>query len=142
MQVSTQIDVKGALRALDLAKIKPSDKKRALTLAGLKQVENITERTAKGVGLKGKFKRYSAGYAEFKRSRSLTDSANVNLFLTGKMMGDLGVVKATDKFAVVSFNRSAERKKAAANQKVRPFMGITDAEQKQIAEVFKRAVFK
>lgn len=142
MQISTEVNLKGALRALDLAKVKPTDKKRALNLAGQRQVELIKDRTSKGIGLGGRFKRYTAKYYEFKRSRADSGSTNVNLFLTGKMMGDLGVVRATDKYALVSFNRSAERAKAKANQKARPFMGIKPDEQKDIAKVFKRALFK
>ena len=142
MQISTEVNLKGALRALDLAKVKPTDKKRALNLAGQRQVELIKDRTSKGIGLDGRFKRYTAKYYEFKTDRAASGSTNVNLFLTGKMMIDLGVVKATDKYALVSFNRWQERTKAKANQKARPFMGIKPDEQKDIAKVFKRALFK
>jgi len=141
MQTSATISMAGALKAIKAASLRPREIKRALTIAAIGQVRDIKDRTSKGKGLKSPFKPYSSEYNIFKAKRK-GGSPTVNLVFSGRMLGDLGVVKANHNEAVISFHRASERKKAESNQKSRPFMGITDKEQKVILKRFKRALFK
>jgi hypothetical protein len=141
MKITTSVNMEGVLKALKSASLKPKKVKRALTLAALGQERDIKTRTAQGKGLYGNFKVYSDEYMEFKTKRK-GSSSKVNLYLTGKMLGNLGVVKADHREAVISFSSKSERKKAKLNGVKRPFMGITSTEQDAIAKRFKRALFK
>jgi len=141
MKITTSVNMEGVLKALKSASLKPKKVKRALTIAALGQVRDVKTRTAQGKGLYGNFKMYSDKYMEFKSKRQ-GSSPKVNLFLTGKMLADLGVVKADHREAVISFSRASEREKAKQNGVKRPFMGITSTEQDAIAKRFKRALFK
>jgi len=138
---ATTISMTGALKAIKAVSVRPSKVKHALTIAAMGQVQDVKSRTGKGKGLFGNFKPYSKEYNFFKAKRTGKNPV-VNLFYSGKMLGDLGVVKASHNEAVISFHRVSERKKAEGNQKSRPFMGITDKEQKVIMKRFQRALFK
>jgi hypothetical protein len=151
MEITSSVDIRGALNALKIAQASPAKRERALKKAGLLQVTAIKERTADGVGVDGEFKDYSPSYAKRLRERrygkkkpkgGFKPVRPVNLFYTGKMLADLGVVKATPSYALLSFRRPMERKKAQGNQRTRPFMGITPDEQRDIMRVFKRELFK
>lgn len=142
MEIKTTIDLQKTLKRIESLRISNSDRKKALGRAALGQVRSIKTRTAKGIGLDGYgFKNYSYEYLRFKRDTG-HDSGFINLVYSGRMLADMGVTKSTPFEATVSFHRSTERKKAEANQKLRPFMGITDDEQKLIVKRFKRALFK
>jgi hypothetical protein len=151
MQVSTTINMGGVLAALNKAQLKPRNTKRALKMAALKQVEVIGNRTEKGEGLNGAFEGYSDIYSKMiierrfgkkNKPKGSKDPYKVNLFYSGRMLANLGVVKSTSNFALVSFRSFTERKKAKANQRTRPFMGIKREEQADIMRIFKRELFK
>jgi len=141
MQIKTTIDMRGVLSAIKKAQATPQDKKRALSKAALVQVRAIKTRTADGKGLIGSFKAYSKDYFDIKVKRKGA-FPKVNLFFSGRMLGDLNLVKATSNYALISFRSQAERKKAQANQRTRPFMGIKPDEQRDIMRIFKRELFK
>lgn len=140
MEIKTSINLAGVNNLLKRAKVKAADEKRALKIAALEQVREIKTRTAKGEGLRGPFKRYSREHAEFRKERG--HAGTVNLFLTGDMLGNLNLTTLNSDKAIIGFSAASERKKAEANQKLRPFMGITPSEQKLIRKRFERALFK
>ena len=140
MQITTTIDLKGTLKRLESLMVKDKDRKRALKLAAVGQMKSVKDRTADGMGLKGRFKSYSKPYAIFRRETG-HGTKNVNLFYTGAMMNDMSVTSNYFQ-AEISFHRITERNKAAGLQRKRPFMGITRKEQKQIIKRFKGALFK
>ena len=142
MEITTSVDLQGTLKRIESLMVSNKDRKKALGKAALGQVRAIKTRTAKGISLSGYgFKNYSHEYLRFKRDTG-HDSGFINLIYSGRMLGDMGVTKSTSFEAVVSFHRSSERKKAEANQKTRPFMGITSDEQELIVKRFKKALFK
>jgi hypothetical protein len=141
MQITTSINMRGVLAAINKAKVTSQDKKRALSKAALNQVRDIKTRTKAGEGLNGPFKAYTKEYFLIKAKRK-GGTPDVNLFYSGRMLANLGVVKATSNFALVSFKSLTERKKAQGNQRKRPFMGIKPDEQKNIMRIFKRELFK
>ena len=140
MEIRTTINLKGVNNLLKRVSVKAADEKRALKIAAVGHVREIKTRTAKGVGVNNAFKRYSSDYAEFRRDRGHKET--VNLFLTGRMLGNLGLVDLDSNKAIIGFSSASERKKAEANQKTRPFMGITSDEQELIVKRFKKALFK
>lgn len=150
MEITTSVNIGGVLNALKMARTTPVQQARALKKAALGHVRDIKTRTADGEGLRGPFKGYSESYSEMLVERRFgknkpkggKDPLKVNLFYSGRMLANLGVVKVTPNFALVSFRSVIERKKAKANQRTRPFMGITRDEQKIIVKRFKRALFK
>ena len=141
MQVTTTIDLRAAITRLKSLETSPNDMKKALKVAALGQVKEVKTRTKKGTGLKGLFKPYSSDYSAYRRSKGRS-SNSPNLLFSGAMLADMGVVKSTPFEAIISFHRKTEIDKAEGNQRLRPFMGITTAEQKQIVKRFRGSLFK
>ena len=83
----------------------------------------------------GAFKPYSAKYKEFRREKGR--STRPNLQFTKQMRSALAV-KANSKQGVIFFTRAQEAKKAAKNDKTRPFFGFNRAEMTQLEKVFER----
>ena len=141
MQITTTIDLRGALTRLKSLQTSPQDMKKALKVAAVGQVREVKTRTKKGVGLKVLFKPYSQEYSAYRQSKGRS-SSSPNLLFSGKMLADMGVVKSTPFESIISFHRKTERDKADGNQRSRPFMGITAAEQKKIVKRFRGSLFK
>ena len=112
--------------------------KRALSITAQVGINIIEARTSKGVGFKGgKFKKYTPIYAAFRASRGR--STNPDLQFTGQMLSSI-TSRASSRQAEIFFTRAAESKKAAMNNKTRPFFGFSNREEKQLGEVFFRAL--
>jgi hypothetical protein len=110
--------------------------RRALLITAQAGVGIIEDRTAKGRGFKGGFfKKYNPTYAAFRSKRGR--GSTPDLQFTGKMLGSM-TTKANSKQAVIFFTRAAEAKKAAMNNKSRPFFGFNRKEEKQLSQVFFR----
>jgi|TARA_B110000908_G_scaffold63910_1_gene77739 hypothetical protein len=114
---------------------------RALGRAATGHILDMLRRVDKGVGLGGRFKPYHPLYAEYRAEKGRSTSA-VNLQFTGEMFADVSLKKTTSTEAVIGFSKEIERRKAASNQKNRPWFGVTDQEQKRIVSRFKREFFK
>lgn len=137
MQLNVDFDFSQVARELKRRgrDLKTSSKK-ALLITGLKGIEIIEDRTSKGKSFKGSFfKKYDAKYAAYRLARGR--STKPNLEFTGKMLGSISVV-STSKQAEIYFTRATEAKKAAMNQKKRPFFGFSRNEQKTLGKVFER----
>tara|TARA_R110000744_G_scaffold265080_1_gene379243 strand:+ start:97 stop:519 length:423 start_codon:yes stop_codon:yes gene_type:complete len=112
--------------------------KRALSITAQSGINIIEARTRKGVGFKGgKFKGYTPIYAAFRASKGRGN--NPDLQFTGQMLGSM-TSRANSKQADIFFTRATESKKAAMNNKSRPFFGFSRREEKQLGEVFFRAL--
>lgn len=110
-------------------------RKRALLATAVKGSEIILERTAKGQGFKSAFPAYSEKYAKFRRETGR--STRPDLFYSGNMLGNM-TQKANSNQAVIYFSRSAEAKKAAFNNELRPFMGFDRRESQELSAFFAR----
>ena len=112
--------------------------KRALSITAQSGINIIEARTSKGVGFKGgRFKGYTPIYAAFRASKGRSN--NPDLQFTGQMLGSM-TSRANSKQADIFFTRATESKKAAMNNKSRPFFGFSRREEKQLGEVFFRAL--
>ncbi len=112
--------------------------KLALLRTGLAGVNIIEERTSKSKGFKGgAFKKYNSVYSAFRVSKGR--STKPDLRFTGQMMSAM-TVKSNNKEAEIFFTRAQEAKKAAMNNKSRPFFGFDRSEEKQLGKVFFRAL--
>ena len=111
--------------------------KRALSITAQAGVNIIQARTSKGVGFKGKFKNYTPIYAAFRESRGR--SSVPDLEFTGQMMSSI-TTKSDNRKAEIFFARATESKKAAMNNKTRPFFGFSKREEKQLGEILFRAL--
>jgi phage gpG-like protein len=132
-----RVDVRKAQRELNALKsrIKRSIPK-ALNKSGEKTVQTIVERTQRGIGLKGAFKRYSPEYADYRSKMGRGGKPDLNF--SGRMLSNLGVERVNSNKVKVAFGRKEEETKARINQKTRPFVGVRPQEVKFIADAFKR----
>lgn len=108
-----------------------------LNQAAIRATELILDRTARGMGVEGRFKAYSASYEKRKLKRG--HSATPNLFYSGNMLGAMAIRNGKD-YAEIYFRGAVENKKAAFNNELRPFFALNDDEMKDIAAVFKQYV--
>jgi phage gpG-like protein len=138
-----QVDIKTNAKKVQAAlkkKGKDIDKsmKRALSITAQQGINIIEDRTQDGVGYKGgAFKGYSEKYAKFRRAKGR--GKNVDLQFSGRMLGSM-TSKADRKKATIFFTRAEEAKKAAMNDKTRPFFGFNRQEEKQLAKTFFRYI--
>lgn len=109
---------------------------KALNKSGEKTVQTIVDRTSRGVGLKGAFKRYSPEYADYRAEKGRGGKPDLNF--SGRMLSNLDVERAGKNKVKVAFRRKEEEKKAKFNQKTRPFVGVRPQEVKFITDAFKR----
>ena len=106
----------------------------------------ILDRTAKGVGFTGRFKSYTPEYVKRKgqgwsstgRSRGFggAPTSPVNLMLRGEMLGAMASAKVKSGIAKIYFTRATEAKKAAFNNKTRPFFGFNSPEEDRLRKFF------
>tara|TARA_R110001632_G_C11241524_1_gene407728 strand:+ start:45 stop:467 length:423 start_codon:yes stop_codon:yes gene_type:complete len=113
-----------------------SSVKKALLITALKGINIIEDRTNKGRSYKGTFfKKYNASYAAYRLQKGR--STKPNLQFSGQMLGSMSAV-STSKYAEIYFTRATESKKAAMNDKKRPFFGFSRNEQKTLIKTFQR----
>lgn len=111
---------------------------KALSKTAQQGVNIILDRTASSKGYKGGvFESYNEKYEQFRVSRGR--GKRPDLDFTGKMLGSI-TTKAKKREANIFFTRAAESKKAAMNNKKRPFFGFSDREEKQLAKIFYRHI--
>lgn len=107
----------------------------------------ILDRTEKGIGVDGPFKRYSPAYAKAKaegwskagttrRAFGGDSSGIVNLTVHGEMLSSIQQRSLGSNTVEIFFGRSTEAKKAAFNQKTRKFFGFNRAEMDRLQAFF------
>lgn len=114
-------------------------RKRALMRTAIKGTEIILNRTERGMGVDGRFKPYSTKYAEFRRSRGAT--LTPNLFLTGRMLGNV-TQTANSKQARIFFSNAEQARKATRNDQLRPFFSFNKQETAELAAFFRRELIR
>lgn len=144
MSVSVKIEIDSAKLARELNKTQAEisrDIKRSLRKTAQFGNQIIQERTAKGVGYTGKFEPYSEGYQKVraKRGRKI---APVDLNFTGKMLGSIADRLTSKTQAEIYFTRASEAKKAAFNNKSRPFFGFNMKERDRLQRFFNKEFAK
>lgn len=113
---------------------------KALNRSGEKTVAIILDRTKRGIGLEGAFKRYSNEYREVRSDAGRSSRPDLNF--TGRMLSNMDVKKVSTTTVLVNFKRREEQKKAKYNSKTRPFVGVRPQEKKFILEAFARSLRK
>ena len=108
----------------------------ALNRSGEKVVETIVNRTSRGIGLRGAFRRYSSEYADYRSKMGRGSKPDLNF--SGRMLSNLGVERVNIRKIKVGFSRNEEKTKARNNSKTRPFVGVRPAEMKFITDAFRR----
>ena len=108
---------------------------KSLNRAGEKTKELIINRTARGVGLNGAFKRYNKSYRDFRSAKGRSTKPDLNF--SGRMLSSMDVERRSTNKVIVGFKRKEEEKKAKFNQKTRPFFGVKTSEMGQIETAFK-----
>jgi len=112
--------------------------KKALSITAQTGINIIEDRTKDSVGYKGgTFKPYSEKYSVFRTKNNR--GTKPNLEFKGHMLGSM-TSRANKRQAEIFFTRAAEAKKAAMNNKSRPFFGFSDTEDKALGQVFFRAL--
>jgi len=109
---------------------------KALNRSGEKAVETIVDRTSKGIGLLGGFKRYSRDYADYRREKGRGTKPDLNF--SGRMLSNLGVERVNNTKVKVGFSRTEEENKAKHVGKKRPFVGVRPQEMRFITDAFRR----
>ncbi len=110
--------------------------KDALLRTGQKGANLILNRTAKSRGIQdAPFKAYSESYAKWRAKRGKTRKPT--LFNKGQMLSAIRA-KASSEKATIFFSSAAESKKAAFNQKTRPFFGFSRKDKGELAKFFIR----
>ena len=109
---------------------------KALNKSGNKVRELILDRTSRGVGLKGRFKRDDSQYKDYRTEKGRGSTPDLNF--SGRMLGNIDVSKSGTNKVLVAFKRKEEAKKAKFNQKSRPFFGVKPDEKKFVVAAFTR----
>jgi len=108
---------------------------KSLNRAGEKTKELIINRTARGEGLNGAFKKYNNSYRDFRSAKGRSTKPDLNF--SGRMLSSIDVERVSTNKVIVGFKRKEEEKKAKFNQKSRPFFGVKTSEMGQIENAFK-----
>lgn len=110
--------------------------KDALLRTGQKGASLILNKTAAGKDIDdAAFKPYSESYAKWRAKRGKTRKPT--LFNKGQMLASIRT-KASSEKATIFFSSAAESKKAAFNQKTRPFFGFSRKNKEELAKFFIR----
>jgi hypothetical protein len=127
------------------------DARKALQKTALYGITVILDRTAKGVGYEGPFKRYDPQYAQRKATGWSTgkvtrafggdSSGIVNLQVRGEMLSSMKT-KVQGLEAEIKFGRKREANKAFWNNRTRPFFGFNRSEKMTLRKFFYKALTK
>jgi hypothetical protein len=109
---------------------------KALSRAGEKTKELIINRTAKGEGLNGAFKKYNNDYRDFRKAKGRSTKPDLNF--SGRMLSNIDVDRVSTNKVIVGFKRKEEQNKAIINQKSRPFFGVKSTEIGSIETAFRK----
>lgn len=135
MKVEFSLDVESLKKSLNKTQEEiASQIPKALMQAAQFGIQIILDRTEKGIGINGKFAKYTPKYAKFKSLKGHPNT--VNLMYTGKMLASIQQQMVTRNAAKIYFGRATEAKKAAFNNERRPFFGFNPKEQERLSRFF------
>jgi hypothetical protein len=142
MQFNVQIKPKDiAKRVQKRGRALRNSIKLALSRTAQAGIPIIIDNLDKGKGYKGSFKPYTKKYRDWKLGRADLSagppSPIPNLQLTNQMISSL-TTKANSSRAEIFFTNANANKKAAFNDKTRPFMGFNRRDEKRLRNVFER----
>lgn len=130
----------------DIAKDIESSKRLAMTRTVLAGTEIIEDRTSKGRGINGPFKRYSESWARIRRElgkTSPTPNLEFGYERVGStfrsrptMLSSLSQRAESKKSGIIFFTNREAAKRAAFNNKSRPFFGFNRKEERRLADVY------
>lgn len=153
MKVDVRIDAKGLQTYIKkVMKTMPREIDTALYKTAQQGINTILDRTEKGMGTEGKFKRYTPEYARSKASgwpRTSTrrafggdQSGVVNLMVSGNMLGSIIATKPKNHRSTLKFSRATEAKKAFYNNQNRKFFEFNQKEVKELSRFFRKELFR
>ena len=94
-------------------------------------------RTKAGDGFDGAFKGYSGSYISALETKGFPTSP-VDLFATGQMLSSMQVETLNRRTARIFFSNPEASKKAAFNNRTRPFFGFSDKEENRLGSFFRK----
>ena len=109
--------------------------KRAMRRAAAEGLNRIQKRTSLGLDINEQpFRPYSDAYRGFRQSKGRPVD-KVKLIFTGKMRGSMtSGLRGQD--GLIFFSSRAESKKAAMNNRKRPFFGLNKSDTRAIRDVY------
>jgi len=153
MKVDVRIDAKRLHTYIKRAiKDMPQEIDRALYKTSQQGVNVILNRTEKGTGTDGAFKRYTPAYATIKaegwpgtktrRAFGGDPSGVVNLMVSGNMLSSMTATKPKNHRSRITFSRATEAKKAFWNNQQRKFFEFNQKEVNKLSSFFRKELFK
>ena len=154
------------IKPRDLAKIMKQEERdvkrgidKAIGRVGSLGKQIILKRTEDGEGVNGSFPSYSgsltkgfwkgdknkrgSGYLAYRKYElKKTDPSTVNLNATGQMLRSMQVRQANSRTAEIYFDNPEAAKKAAFNDRTRPFFGFNAKEEDRLVALFRREIDK
>ena len=152
--MNVKMDIDSTRLQANLRKLQksiPAKVKRTLMQTAQFGTTIILDRTGKGIGYSGKFKPYDAKYKAYKSkgwpsskegariyrpSFSGDSSGIVNLNVNGDMLKSIQSKYVSNGVAQIYFSMGPEAKKAAFNNKKRPFFGFNKTEKARLSKFF------
>jgi len=110
---------------------------RAVLRTGVEGLDIILSRTKRGQGADGPFKEYTPSYMKALKNKGKPTSP-VDLFNTGQMVRSMQTRRKDKRTAEIYFSNPFAAKKAAFNDKTRPFFGFNRQEEKALGEFFRK----
>lgn len=148
MKIDLQVDISKAQNELKKTQLEMAFSiQKSLLKTAQFGTQIILDRTEKGIGVDGSFKRYSPAYAKAKaegwskagttrRAFGGDSSGIVNLTVHGEMLSSIKQRSLGSNTVEIFFGRSTEAKKAAFNQKTRKFFGFNRTEMDRLQAFF------
>ena len=110
--------------------------KRALDAAAGKALEIIETRTRDGYSINGaRFKRYTKSYADYRVANNLNPYP-VDLSFSGAMLRSMHSTRTGKNERILRFRGGDNNKKAAMNNKTRPFFGLNARDRKRVSDTY------
>jgi|9_EtaG_2_1085328.scaffolds.fasta_scaffold01280_11 hypothetical protein len=136
------------MKPRDVAKITKQEQRdikrgidKAISRVGSLGKQIILQRTKVGEGVDGPFKAYTPAYISQLASEG-KPSIPVDLFNTGQMIRSIQVRRSNSRTAEIYFDNPEAAKKAAFNDRTRPFFGFNAKEEDRLAALFRKEIGK
>jgi hypothetical protein len=123
------VEVRTNLKGLEkqIRELSDREMKKNMGKIGIKTLEINETAITRGRNADGtRFAPYTPAYATRK------GSSRVDLILTGNMLADYGILRATRDKVIVGFRNDINKKKARGNSKKRKFVGLNERGQKEL----------